>query len=118
MTHKMTSPHYGAKFAGKYRSSGFTPRDIARSVVVQEEHRRVTSFDRAPSRFTAAVPGETNPPSERQSFVERFGQDAWDQRELAAKEVVHTVVPLHKSNYVLVTDVTLIPGMCSKHTGK
>ena len=34
--------------------------------------------------------------------------------EKEARGVRHCVVPLHKSNYVLVTDRREIPGMCSK----
>lgn len=34
--------------------------------------------------------------------------------EKEARKVKHTVVPMHKSNYMLVTDRSLIPGMCSK----
>ena len=37
-----------------------------------------------------------------------------DCGELAARAVVRCVVPLHKSNYILVTDPREIPGMCSK----
>lgn len=52
------------------------------------------------------------------AFIERFGQEAWDEREAKAKEQIHTVVPLHKSNYILVTDLSLIEGMVSKSGAK
>lgn len=34
--------------------------------------------------------------------------------ESAAREVKHCIVPLHKSNYMLVTNKAEIAGMCSK----
>lgn len=36
--------------------------------------------------------------------------------ELNSKKVIHTVVPLSKSNYILVTDLTLLKGINSKYT--
>lgn len=34
--------------------------------------------------------------------------------ELAAKQVKHCIVPLHKSNYIVVTDKALLVGINSK----
>lgn len=36
--------------------------------------------------------------------------------EAASKQVVRTVVPLSKSNYVLITDLELLKGINSKYT--
>lgn len=36
--------------------------------------------------------------------------------EQASKQVVRTVVPLSKSNYVLITDLELLKGINSKYT--
>lgn len=37
--------------------------------------------------------------------------------EQQAKEVKHTVVPMPKSNYILVTDKSLLKGLNSSHKG-
>lgn len=37
--------------------------------------------------------------------------------ELEAKKVKHTVVPMPKSNYILVTDMSLLKGLNSSHKG-
>jgi ribosomal protein L37AE/L43A len=37
--------------------------------------------------------------------------------EVIAKQVVRTVVPMPKSNYILVTDMTLLKGLNSSHKG-
>ena len=37
--------------------------------------------------------------------------------EAEAKRVVRTVVPMPKSNYILVTDMTLLKGLNSSHKG-
>ena len=37
--------------------------------------------------------------------------------EVQAKLVVRTVVPMPKSNYILVTDMTLLKGLNSSHKG-
>ena len=35
----------------------------------------------------------------------------WDCREQAAKKIRHTIVPMAKSNYVVVTDLELLKGL-------
>lgn len=40
-----------------------------------------------------------------------------DCGEKAAKKVKHTVVPMPKSNYILVTDLNLLQGLNSSHKG-
>lgn len=52
------------------------------------------------------------------AFIERFGQEEWDKREAEAGAVKHTVLPMHKSNYMLVTDTEMIPLMVSKPGSK
>lgn len=99
------------KFAGKYSSAGFKPKDAPATVVVQSIARRETVFDRAPSRDVteekkADIAYTYN--MEKQAFIDRFGQEAWDKRERQAREVVHTVVPLPKSNYVMITDMSTL----------
>jgi len=37
--------------------------------------------------------------------------------ERDAKQVKHTVAPLPKSNYILITDMTLLVGLNSSHKG-
>lgn len=37
--------------------------------------------------------------------------------EKAAKEVRHTVAPMPKSNYILITDLSLLKGLNSSHKG-
>jgi transposase-like protein len=37
--------------------------------------------------------------------------------ELLAKQRKHTVVPMPKSNYILVTDLSLLQGLNSSHKG-
>jgi len=37
--------------------------------------------------------------------------------EVAAKEVKHCIVPMPKSNYIVVTDYTLLRGLNSSHKG-
>lgn len=37
--------------------------------------------------------------------------------EKAAKKVKHTVVPMPKSNYIAVTDLSLLKGLNSSHKG-
>lgn len=37
--------------------------------------------------------------------------------EIIAKKVKHTVVPMPKSNYILVTDMSLLQGLNSSHKG-
>lgn len=37
--------------------------------------------------------------------------------EIEAKKVKHTVVPMPKSNYILVTDMSLLKGLNSSHKG-
>lgn len=52
------------------------------------------------------------------AFIERFGQEEWEKREAEAGAVKHTVLPMHKSNYMLVTDPEMIPLMVSKPGSK
>jgi hypothetical protein len=53
-------------------------------------------------------------PDGKAAFIERFGQEEWDRREKAAREVKHTVMPGHKQGYQLVTDPEMIPQMGKK----
>lgn len=39
------------------------------------------------------------------------------EREARARLIKHTVVPLPKSNYVVVTDLSLLKGLNSSHKG-
>ena len=47
----MKAPNY-PKFAGKYNSTSFQPKDVALTLGDHEPTRRVTAAEKAPSRMT------------------------------------------------------------------
>jgi ribosomal protein L37AE/L43A len=49
--------------------------------------------------------------SDRWKLGYKFCLECGDE---VAKQVVRTVVPMHKSNYVLITDMTLLTGVNNK----
>lgn len=103
------------KFAGKYGSATRLP---VKSKYATTNPVQLIASSKGASPYHDDHTKLNKEAAARTAFVEQHGVEEWEARQAKAKETVHTVVPLHKSNYILVTDMSLIPGMVSKSNGK
>lgn len=97
------------KFAGRYGNIPFKPT-VALSAVQQ---RLAANSDRLPSQHynrPDPLPVQSVAQSRTRSAMERaeaagMDLDEYRARDAAAAQVKHTVMPSHKSNYVVVTNL-------------
>lgn len=97
------------KFAGKWgtlRGAGAQP--------AQAPAKATPAPARRPAAYVPTQPSPSTASARKAAFIKQFGQDAWDKREAAAREVKHTVMPGHKQGYELVTDPEMIKQMGKK----
>jgi hypothetical protein len=77
-------------------------------------HRDRLPGNGARSVYPTADSGET----QRQILERRakacMGDEEYERRQTAAKEVKHCIMPLPKSNYIVVTDASMIKQMGKK----